>query len=81
MRGQPDPTLESLKSLFNVLYLVEHDVEAETEGRDEERVPEQKGEEGLEDLDGWMGGSFQFRKMHCFIKGRKKYRRAICQIS
>ena len=30
---------------------MEHDVESETEGQDEERVPEQEGEEGLEDLE------------------------------
>ena len=35
---------------------MEHDVEAETEGHDEERVPEQEGEEGLEDLENGNGG-------------------------
>ena len=35
---------------------MEHDVEAETEGHDEERVPEQEGEEGLEDLEDGNGG-------------------------
>ena len=49
---------------------MEHDVEAETEGHDEERVPEEEGEEGLEDLDG--NGGFQFRKMHFSFKERNK---------
>ena len=33
----------SLQRSCDILYLVEHDVEAETEGHDEERVPEQEG--------------------------------------
>ena len=40
---------------------MEHDVESETEGHDEERVPEQEGEEGLEDLEDGNGG-FNFRE-------------------
>ena len=44
---------------------MEHDVEAETEGHDEERVPEQEGEECLEDLDGYA--QFEFRNMQVGI--------------
>ena len=35
---------------------MEHDVETKAEGHDEERVPEQEGEEGLEDLEDGNGG-------------------------
>ena len=35
---------------------MEHDVESETEGHDEERVPEQEGQEGLEHLEDGNGG-------------------------
>ena len=48
---------------------MKHDVEAKTECHDEERVPEQEGEEGLEDLDG-NGGRFEFRKILCFFYWR-----------
>ena len=54
--------MESLQRSFDIFYLMKHDVEAETEGHDEERVPEQEGEEGLEDLEG--NGFFQLMKMH-----------------